>query len=161
MCLCLCLCPMPCAGRIWVPGAFFSEQNDSIIWLPGSECFHRDGGRCRGRQHSPEPALYSPASSTEMLQPGSWLSRLCNLQVCPGQQSSTQEDVGNPREKTQDCEEEDLSQGYTNLQSRQVKLISIKLKINFSSELFLGPWQRTGLQHFQGAHFARYFILSN
>lgn len=28
--------------------------------------------------------------------------------------------------------------------------ISIKLKLNFSLELFLGPWQKTGLQLFQG-----------
>ena len=67
-----------------------------------------------------------------MLRPGLWLPRLCHLTVCWWQQGSAQEDVGNSGEKTQDCEEENLSQGYTNLQSRQVlKLSEAQIKFLF------------------------------
>ena len=46
------------------------------------------------------------------------------------------------------------------VQTSKNKIISTKWKINFSLELFLGPWQKTGLQLFQGSSFAKY-LLSN
>jgi len=65
-----------------------------------------------------------------MLWPWIRLSEHGNIQVCWWQQGSTEEDVRNPREKTEECDEENFSQGHSNLQSGQVRDIN-KVEVKF------------------------------
>ena len=142
-----------CAVRLWVPCAFFSRPEwlhhmITRIWMTlmlRAATFSTTCPVLSSIINSNAPAL---DQTIQTLQSPSMLT---TIRLCWGGCQAFKKE--NPRL----WRRKPLSRLYEpSAQTSKNKFILIKWKINFSLELFLGPWQKTGLQLFQGASFAKY-----